>query len=212
MADVEKLQRERQGMPDYEALQYPFLSEDKRKQVKDLAQRFQDLEQGLYQKYKDYFGEERNAEFVALNKQKDAELAKILTPYELEEYKVRQSNTAQQMRWSLQAFEPSDQEFRALFKVEDAWTSVRGQNYMGPDPDDPVEQKKWRDAQQLKDDQVKQTLGEERFKEYSRAKNYEYQQLYRLAQNSGPSIRKPRTSAGRTRSRRGSPPPRQPVV
>lgn len=182
--DVEKLRRERQGIPDYEALQYPFLTEEKRKQVKELAQRFQDQEQGLYQKWKDFFGDERNAEFVVLNKQRDAELAQILTPYEMEEYKLRQSNTSQQMRYSLQAFEPSEQEFRSLFKVEDAWTSVHGM-YFQPDTDDPVEMKKWADMQKLRDDQYKQALGEDRYKEFSRAKSYEYQQLYRMVQSSG---------------------------
>ncbi len=182
--DVEKARRERQGIPDYEAQRFPFLTEEKRKLAQDIYQRFQDQEQALYSKYRDYFGEERSAEFNALNKQREAELAKVLTPYELEEYKLRQSNTSQQMRYSLQAFEPSEQEFRALFKVEDAWMSTRGQNFTGPDPDDPVAQKKFQDEQKLKEDQYKQVLGEQRYKEYARAKNYEYQQLYRLVQNS----------------------------
>lgn len=182
--DVEKIRRERQGLPDYEALRFPFLTEEKRKQVQDVYQRFQDQEQALYTKYRDYFGEERNAEFQAINKQREAELAKILTPYELEEYKLRQSNTSQQLRWSTQAFEPSEQEFRALFKVEDAWLSARGEAYLSPDTDDPVAMKKYQDEQNQKNEQLKLALGEQRYKEYSRSKEYEYQQLYRLVQSS----------------------------
>ena len=182
--DIDKLRRERQGLPDYEALRYPFLTEEKRKQAQDIWLRFQDLEQEIHTKYRNYFGEERNAELQAINKQREAELAKLLTPYELEEYKLRQSSTAQQLRWSMQAFEATEQEFRAIFRVEDNWASTHGQLAAGPDTDDPVAMKKYQDEQKQKEDLMKSALGEQRFKEYSRAKDYEYQQLYRLVQSS----------------------------
>ena len=184
--DLEKLRRERMGYPDYEALRTGYLPEEKRKQVEDIQQRFQDMEQAMYQKYKEYYGEERMAEMEAINKQREAELAKLLTPQEMEEYKLRNSQVAQQMKWSLQAFEPSEQEFRTLFKVEDQFADAIGRyRYGGPDPDDPVEQKRWADANKLKDEEYKKLLGEDRYKEYTRAKDYQYQELYRLAQRSG---------------------------
>ncbi len=184
--DLEKLRRERMGYPDYEALRTAYLPEEKRRQVEDIRQRFQDMEQAMYQKYKEYYGEERMAEMEAINKQREAELAKILTPQEMEEYKLRNSQVAQQMKWSLQAFEPSEQEFRMLFKVEDQFADTMGHyRYGGPDPDDPVEQKRWADANKLKDEEYKKLLGEDRYKEYTRAKDYQYQELYRLAQRSG---------------------------
>jgi len=184
--DLEKIRRERMGYPDYEALRTAYLPEEKRKQVDDIRQKFQDLEQGLYKKYKEYYGEERVAEMAAINKQREAELAKILTPAEMEEYKLRNSQVAQQMKWSLQAFEPSEQEFRTLFKVEDQFTDTMGRfRFGGPDPDDPAEQKQWSDANKLKDEEYKKLLGEDRYKEYTRAKDYQYQELYRMAQRSG---------------------------
>jgi hypothetical protein len=184
--DLEKLRRERMGYPDYEALRTAYLPEDKRKQVEDIRQRFQDMEQAVYQKYKEYYGEEQRAEMETIKKQREAELAKILTPAELEEYKLRNSQVAQQMKWSLQAFEPSEQEFRTLFKVEDQFADTMGHfRFGGPDPDDPAEQKQWSDANKLKDEEYKKLLGEDRYKEYTRAKDYQYQELYRLAQRSG---------------------------
>ncbi len=184
--DLEKVRQERQGIPDYEALRWAYLPEAKRKQVQDIVQRFQDMEQATYGKYRNYYGEERSAELTEINRQREAELAKVMTPQELEEYKVRSSQTAQQMKWNLAAFEPSEQEFRALFKVEDAFSSTMGAyRFGGPDPDDPVAQKKWADANKAKEDEMKKLLGETRYKEYTRAQDYYYQELYRMAQRSG---------------------------
>lgn len=184
--DVEKLRRERQGYPDYEELRLAYMPEEKRKQVEDIRQKYQDMEQAMYKKYKDYYGEERSAEMEALNKQREAELAKILTPTELEEYKLRNSQVAQQLKWNLSAMDPSEQEFRALFKIDNAYADAMGHyHYEGPDPDDPAEQKRWADANKLKEDEYKKLLGDDRYKEYTRAKDYQYQELYRMAQRSG---------------------------
>jgi len=184
--DLEKLRQERQGIPDYEALRWAYLPEAKRKQVQDIVQRFQDMEQETHQKYRNYYGEERATEMNEISRQRDAELAKLLSPQELEDYKVRSSQTAQQMKWNLAAFEPSEQEFRAMYKVEEALSNALGQHrYGGADPDDPAEQKKHADANKAKEDEMKKLLGEARYKEYSRSKDYYYQELYRLAQRSG---------------------------
>ncbi|MGV3754959.1 MAG: hypothetical protein ACO1QS_06225 [Verrucomicrobiota bacterium] len=184
--DLEKLRRERQGLPDYEALSWAYLPEAKRKQVQDIVQRFQDMEQETHQKYRNYYGEERATEMNEISRQRDAELAKLLSPQELEDYKVRSSQTAQQMKWNLAAFEPSEQEFRAMYKVEEALSNALGQHrYGGADPDDPAEQKKHADANKAKEEEMKKLLGEARYKEYTRAQDYYYQELYRMAQRSG---------------------------
>lgn len=184
--DVEKLRRERQGYPDYEGMRVAYLPEEKRKQVEDLRQKYQDMEQVLHFKYKDYYGEERTAEMENIRQQREAALAKILTPAELDEYNLRNSQVAQQMKWSLSAMEPSEQEFRALYKVEKEFADSMGHfRYGGVDPDDAEAQKRMADANKLKDEEYKKLLGEDRYKEYTRAKDYQYQELYRLAQRSG---------------------------
>lgn len=184
--DIEKMKRERLGVPDYEALRMAYLPEEKRKPVEDIRQRFQDLEQATHQKYKEYYGPERNQELAEINRQREAELAKLLTPLELEEYKLRHSQTAMQMKYDLQAFEPSEQEFRALFKTREAYdVATANFRFGGPDPDNPAELALMRDAAKLRDEEAKRVLGETRYKEYSRAKDYYYQDLYRMAQRSG---------------------------
>src|ERR1035437_10115570 len=51
-----------------------------------------------------------------LKKDKEAELAAILTPKEFEDYQLRMSDTAMQMRFSLTSFDSNEQEFRDIFK------------------------------------------------------------------------------------------------
>lgn len=184
--DVEKLRRERLGYPDYEAMRVAYLPEEKRKQVEDLRQKYQDMEQVLHFKYKDYYGEERTAEMENIRQQREAALAKILTPTELDEYNLRNSQVALHMKGSLSAMEPSEQEFRALYKIEKEFADSMGHfRYGVVDPDDAEAQKRMADANKLKDEEYKKLLGEDRYKEYTRAKDYQYQELYRLAQRSG---------------------------
>ena len=42
---------------------------------------------------------------------------RILTPAELEEYDLRNSNTGRAMRRELAAFNPTEEEFRAIYKL-----------------------------------------------------------------------------------------------
>src|ERR1041384_7641046 len=53
-----------------------------------------------------------------VQKEKEAELAKVLSPQELEYYNLRMSQTAMMMRFQLASFDPNEQEFREVFKAK----------------------------------------------------------------------------------------------
>jgi hypothetical protein len=55
-----------------------------------------------------------------LEKAEREDLARVLSPKELEEYDVRASNTANSLRKNLALFEPSEEEFRAIFAARRA--------------------------------------------------------------------------------------------
>ena len=184
--DLDKVRRERQGIPDYEGARTAYLPEEKRKPVEEIRQRYQDLEQAMYQKYREYYGPERGVELAEINRQREAELSKLLTPVELAEYKLRNSQTATQMKYDLSAFEPTEQEFRALFQTREAYDlATMPYRYGGPDPDKPEEQKLMAEASKLRDEEAKKALGEERYKEYKRAQDYNYREVYQMALRSG---------------------------
>lgn len=52
-----------------------------------------------------------------LERDKEIELAALLTPEELEDYQLRHSGVAGRMANELDGFNPSEQEFRALFRI-----------------------------------------------------------------------------------------------
>jgi hypothetical protein len=55
-------------------------------------------------------------DMIKVQREKEAELAKVLTPQELEDYNLRMSQTSMMMRFQLTSFDPNEQEFRDIFK------------------------------------------------------------------------------------------------
>ena len=57
-------------------------------------------------------------EFQKVQKEMENDLAKILTPEELEDYQLRLSQTSMMMRMQLGSFDPNEKEFRDIFKLK----------------------------------------------------------------------------------------------
>lgn len=112
-----------------------------------------------------------------LEKEQRAEIAQLLTPEELAEYDLRQSMTAASLRYGLTAFEPTEEEFRSIFSIQKAEVDDKfGSSYLyGMLPAD--ERAARTQAQAKADAEIKTLLGEQRFAEYTRSKDYEYQKL-----------------------------------
>ncbi|HXQ82029.1 MAG TPA: hypothetical protein VN775_11990 [Opitutaceae bacterium] len=113
-----------------------------------------------------------------LEKEQQADIAASLTPDELFEYQIRNSPTAGMLRYSLHAFNPTEDEFRAIFRVQQAFDQQYGS--MGPlSPD------QQRERQAHKADvaaQVQDILGPDRFAEYKRDTDPAYQAVSRLVE------------------------------
>jgi len=113
--------------------------------------------------------------FLEAEKRKD--LGGILSPEELENYELRSSQTANQMRWQLNAFAPSEQEFRSIFDLQRTFDLQYPNNRSS---DDAANQQRAA-AQTALQDQIKASLGEARYAEYQRAQDGNFQQLANLA-------------------------------
>jgi hypothetical protein len=123
-------------------------------------------------------------EMMKVQREKEAELAKVLTPQELEDYNLRMSQTSMMMRFQLASFDPNEQEFRDVFKQRKAFEDEFG--FTGQVPTDKVEKEKYEAAKKEMNDQIKQALGE-RYADYERAQDWSYQSLYSVAQRNGVS-------------------------
>ncbi len=125
-----------------------------------------------------------------LIKERDDAIKRLLTPEEAVQYDLRMSMTTATLRGQLVGFEPTEQEFIALFKLrreyEDKFPMFPMAN---PDDLTAAERRAKREAaeaaeQQLQE-QIKQTLGAQRYADYEIAQDYAYEQMYRVAKQAG---------------------------
>ncbi|MCX8090501.1 MAG: hypothetical protein N3I86_06120 [Verrucomicrobiae bacterium] len=116
-------------------------------------------------------------------KEMEAELAKILTPQELEEYQLRLSPTAMAMRMQLASFEPTEQEFRQIFALRKKFDDQF--NPMAIASMDEAERERMNSARRDMEQQLKNILGDARYAEYERSQDWAYQSIYRVTQRQG---------------------------
>jgi hypothetical protein len=104
-------------------------------------------------------------------------------PEEALQYDLRLSGTANGMRQRLAAFEPTEQEFLSVFKLQKAFDDEFSMITEGNET--PAEQAKRKEAWEQLNEQIQQTLGTERYEDYERAKDFAYQQMYHVAKLAG---------------------------
>lgn len=147
------------GMNPFETM-LDFLPAEKQTALMNLEQ---DFAAKMMKRMKDA---QRNPGLLReLQAEKDAELAKIMSPQEKEEYDLRMSQTAMVMRMSMSDFQPSEQEFRDIFRARKKFDDEF--SVMGMPASSKPEDRERRDvAQKQLDADIKNILGEDRFREY----------------------------------------------
>ncbi|MDB6027883.1 MAG: hypothetical protein JWM68_4106 [Verrucomicrobiales bacterium] len=154
-----------------------FLPDGKQGQVVDLLQTFQAK---MMKSMKDGAPDAEDMKGMGkIQKEMDAELAKILSPQELEDYQLRLSQTAMMMRMQLASFDPNEKEFRDIFKLKKQFDDEYGLMAAMDDS------KKRKDAQKEMDAQMKQILGDDRYADYERTQDYAYQGIAKVVARQG---------------------------
>ncbi|CAM2934782.1 hypothetical protein [Rariglobus hedericola] len=156
-----------------------FLPEEKRKDYQEIEQDYQDLIQEVQQDMQGFTLPSDTEKIRFLKEEQKRDLAAILTPAELADYELRMSNTAQQLRWKMTKFDGSEDEYRKIFSLQKTFDdSQQTDAYGNPsNPQSPEEWKKRQESEKLLTEQIKASLGPERYADYVRSQNYEYQQL-----------------------------------
>ncbi|HTD66773.1 MAG TPA: hypothetical protein VK846_09630 [Candidatus Limnocylindria bacterium] len=163
---------------------YSFTSEEKKQQLRDANESYDQKLQALYRVSMRDDDDEK--EIRKLRREKLAAAAGILSPQEFEEYELRTAQIAVQLRHDLDGFEPSAQEFREIYKLRKAREDDLA--YVS-DPDDEDGQDKRLKAVTALEQQIKQMLGEQCFAEYEHAQDHSYKELVRaLKQNDLPTM------------------------
>jgi hypothetical protein len=103
----------------YQGLRFDTVPPEKVPDVQRILSEFQDARSDIFSAAGGgLMGTEIQKRMEALQKEQHAALAQVLTPQELEEWDIRNSDTARQVRYQLSAFNPSEAEFRTLFKLQ----------------------------------------------------------------------------------------------
>lgn len=124
------------------------------------------------------------ADLARLQEENRRELAKVLSPAQMEEYLLRYSDVAQNLRREFQGFELTPDEFRNIFRARD---SAEQQLPLYAKGDDPATLKRREELESLRDDAAKQALGPDRFQMYK----YSQDPIFRQAQTTAQQIGAP---------------------
>jgi len=175
--DLEAEMARQSGEPDQDAWRYGFLSPEKEQQVRALLEKSREAERAAFSNG-DWRDPQNRAKFTAMRAQREAELAQLMTPEEFQEYELRNSRTARNMRDDLASFSPSQDEFKKIFDLKKAYDDQYA--YQGGG-DDAARSERDKAKQQL-EEQLHAMLGDERFKQYQLAQDNTYRNLYDFMQ------------------------------
>jgi len=166
------------GGDDYEDRAYGFLAEDKRTRVSELQEQFDELEREIYDRSKGFLVDKDQEQLRQLQQQREAELAKVMTPEELEEFHLRNSPTAAALRAQLNGFNPNAEEFRRIFRLQKTFDDRFNNAFDLSDPAQAEAQSAAQEqAQQALNEEIRRTLGSQRYGEYQRAQDADYRAL-----------------------------------
>ncbi len=122
------------------------------------------------------------AELARLREQTRTELEKVLTPAELEEYLLRYSYDANQLRDQLRGFNTTPDEFRAIFRATDSIDRQMQLNY-ADDSAASVQQRQL--LAQQRELAIKNVLSPERYRSYVYNKDPVFREVQATAQEIG---------------------------
>ncbi len=104
-------------MNAWQRRQFGNLTPEKLTQLQSINTDYSELQQEIMQKANGVILPEDREKLAFLEKEKLADIAKTLTPQEFEDFQLRSSNTANQLRGQLGSFNTTEAEFRALYKA-----------------------------------------------------------------------------------------------
>ncbi len=162
-----------------DARQFGFLPPEKATEARRIVREFNDLRSDVYMSFGGpiTLTPADREKLASMDKQMRAELAKVMTPKEYEDYELRAGNSANNVRYQLAAFDPSETEFRAVFQLQRAFDDRFAPMYGQPSQE---EMRLRSEAQRQLNDQIKAALGPARAKDYERATDYEYRTTSQL--------------------------------
>jgi hypothetical protein len=181
--DIEKQHFAEEGMDNSNwgtwNSQTAFLPESKRDAVQKYLDDFNEKEQDFYASVSGAWDSDARAKQKELEKEKFAGLAQILTPDELRQYELRNSQIASQLISDLHGASLTEQQYEALYDIRAKYgDSIY--NY-GDDGNSPEQIKQIEQNKKDMQAEITTALGADTSQQLARAQDYSYQQLSSMA-------------------------------
>jgi hypothetical protein len=161
------------------------LPSDTKAAIQEVSLRSQDKLQAYLEEQQRQGKSPDPVEMAKLRQQTRLELQKILTPGQLEEFLLRYSQNANDLRsefGQLKFFNPTPDEFRAVFRATD---TLDGQIELLADASDPNSIAQRKALEEQRDNAIKIALGAKRYGEYQQLHDPVYRDAYALAEQAG---------------------------
>jgi len=180
--DPEKEQRKAEGQTDYVDYyerRVSFLPEEKREAVTRLLDELDLKSQEMSDRNRGLYDAQYRAERAALETGRLQALAQVLTPRELREYELRQTQVASQLRSDLRSATVSREDYEAIYDIRKKYgDSIY--NYAELEGKEAREQAtRNREAMEA---ELANALGPDKARQLKRSQDYAYNELNRLAQ------------------------------
>lgn len=160
------------------------LSAEKSASIRQLVEDYNQRRTDLYSAYGGgpiTFTAAERQKMLELEKSMHADIAKILTPQELETYDLQAGTTAQSLRYQLSAFNATEQEFLAIYRLQRDFDEKHPMAEMigGGNME---QMRQYAEARNQLQEQIKLALGPERATDYERAIDFNYRQTKQLVE------------------------------
>lgn len=179
--DPEKERRKAEGLSDYvdyNDRRTSFLPEAKRETVSKLLEDFEGKFQEFYARNRGLYDSQYRTERTQLEAERMQALAQHLTPQELHEYEIRESQLANQLRHDLRGLTVTREEYETIYDIRKKYgeSIYNYGDVEGKEARDQVE----RNKAALETD-LAAALGPEKSRDYKRSQDYGYSELTRMA-------------------------------
>lgn len=181
-ADLLRERMKTSGQEDYYERRLGFLPEERRTQVREALEKFDEAER----KIQDKDGLEPaplsamdRTKLRLLRQQREEEIGALMSPPEKQQYDLWLSPVANEVRHAIYGMNATEQEFQAIYQARQAYEETWGQR--DPDLLDAATRQRMDEARGDMEGRIEQSLGPERYAEYQRGQDHDFHLLSSLA-------------------------------
>lgn len=180
-ADLFRERMKVSGQEDYYERRLRFLPEERRTQVREALEKYDEAERKIQERDGVETGTltaSERSKLRILRQQREEEIQALISPEDKKHYDLWLSPTANEVRHSLYGMNASEQEFQAVHQARKAFEEVWGPR--DPDLIDAATRQRMEAARGDMEGQIEQGLGPERYAEYKRGQDDDFHLLNAL--------------------------------